>query len=127
MKHGKVWLKWFSIIWLFSVTTPNINAHLALPFKKRPVESSAEFKEIWRDKKSYVAHVSGAGGVYQQRKEQRKSEEFPWPLGSPEPLSSSEHEGDLRMNKKEMIFKGAEAELCQAQDQLCHPFISGYL
>ena len=57
------------------MTTPNINSRLAVPFKKVPVESSTEFKDIWADKKEYVRLVSGVGqgGTYQERKEQEES------------------------------------------------------
>ena len=67
------------------MTTPNINSKLAGPFKKVPVENSSEFKGIWADKKDYVSRVSGVGrgGTFKERKEQRRSEEFPWP-GIPE-------------------------------------------
>ena len=69
------------------MTTPNINSRLAVPFKKVPVESSTEFKDIWADKKEYVRLVSGVGqgGTYQERKEQRRSETFPWPGIPPVP------------------------------------------
>ena len=67
---------------LFSVTTPNINNLLALPFKKRPVINSNKFKAVWTDKKEYVRKVTGHGGSYQVNKAKRMSESFPWP-GSP--------------------------------------------
>ena len=65
-----------------SVTTPEINSRLALPFKKTPLDSSTEFKDIYTEKKEYVSRVSGSGGggaSYQEKKQQRRSEEFPWP------------------------------------------------
>ena len=45
------------------------------------MESSSEFREVYVDKKEYVNRVSGVGlgGTYKERKEQRRSEEFPWP------------------------------------------------
>ena len=77
----------------FSVTTPIINSHLAIPFKKKPLDNSKEFKGIWTEKKGYVGHISGAGGAdqYRQVKEKRRSEDFPWPRS---PLSGSASEGD---------------------------------
>ena len=66
----------------FPVTTPNINSILALPFEKRPVTSSKDFRTVWSAKKEYVRKVTGQGGSYQANKEKRRSESFPWP-GSP--------------------------------------------
>ena len=63
---------------IFSVTTPNINSLLAIPFKKEPVDSSKEFKTEWSAKKEYVRRVTGHGGSYQANKERRRSESFPW-------------------------------------------------
>ena len=71
----------------FLVTTPNINSRLALPVKNRPVENSSQFRDIWSLKKTYVTQVSGVGrgGTYMERKQQRMSEEFPWPSLQPVP------------------------------------------
>ena len=69
----------------FSVTTPNINQLLALPFKKRPVTSREQFLGIWNSSKMYVRTVSGKHGDYQANKALRRSEEFQWPISSPEP------------------------------------------
>ena len=66
----------------FLVTTPIINSVLALPFEKRPVTSSKDFRTVWSAKKEYVRKVTGHGGSYQANKEKRRSESFPWP-GSP--------------------------------------------
>ena len=60
------------------MTTPNINA-LGLPFKKRTVENSEQFRGIWSEKKEYVGRVGGKGASYQTNKAQRRSEEWPWP------------------------------------------------
>lgn len=63
----------------FSVNTPNINNLIALPFKKRKVGSSQDFRGVWSAKKDYVRSVSGKGGAYQENKSRRRSETFPWP------------------------------------------------
>ena len=63
----------------FTVTTPNINNQLALPYKKRPVETSSTFKTVWSGQKEYLRKVGGKGGLYKENKEKRKSESFPWP------------------------------------------------
>ena len=60
------------------MTTPNINA-LALPFKKRLVANSKQFRGIWAQKKEYVGRVGGKGASYHANKYQRRSEEWPWP------------------------------------------------
>ena len=71
------------------VTTPNINSGLAVPFKRKPVESSMEFRAIWSESKAYINNVSGkGGGIYKDRKDLRKSEEFQWP-------SSPVHQGGV--------------------------------
>ena len=73
------------ILWLLLskdfviVNTPNINALLALPFKKRPVESRQQFMGLWTASKDFVRTASGARGQYQANKEQRRSKEFVWP------------------------------------------------
>ena len=69
-------------LFLCLVTTPNINSSLAGPFKKKPVESSSEFRAIWTESKAYVNNVSGKGqgGSYKERKDLRRSEEFQWPI-----------------------------------------------
>ena len=63
----------------FTVTTPNINNQLALPYKKRPVKTSSTFKTVWSGQKEYLRKVGGKGGLYKENKEKRKSESFPWP------------------------------------------------
>ena len=65
---------------LFSVNTPKINSQIAMPYSKGLVENSKLFKSVWADKKNYVTRISGRGrgGTYKERKEQRRSEEFPW-------------------------------------------------
>ena len=65
---------------VFAVNTPNINQFLALPFKKRPVQSREQFLGLWTEGKNYVRNVSGAKGAYQANKELRCSEEFQWPV-----------------------------------------------
>ena len=67
------------MIW-FSVTTPNINSQISVPYNKGLVENSKMFKSVWAEKKNYVTKISGRGrgGTYKERKEQRRSEEFPW-------------------------------------------------
>ena len=73
-----------SIIFLLSsVTTPNINSLISMPFKKRPVKSREQFLGIWTEKKAYVARVGGKGASYQVNKALRRSEEWPWPDASP--------------------------------------------
>ena len=73
------------ILWLLLskdfdvVNTPNINQLLALPFKKRPVESRQQFMGLWTASKDFIGTASGARGQYQANKEQRHSEEFVWP------------------------------------------------
>lgn len=62
-----------------AVTTPNINNQLALPYKKRPVDTSSTFKAVWSGQKEYLRKVGGKGGLYRENKEKRKSESFPWP------------------------------------------------
>ena len=68
---------------MFAVTTPNINQILALPFKKRPVESRDEFLGLWTSGRDYVRTVSGKHGAYQENKALRRSEEFKWPNSLP--------------------------------------------
>ena len=69
------------IIILHSVTTPNINSLLALPYNKPLVRSREEFTTEWLCKKDYVRKASGKGGAYHENKEKRRSEVFPWPGG----------------------------------------------
>lgn len=70
----------FNILMItFIVTTPNINNQLALPYKKRPVDTSSAFKAVWSTQKEYLRKVGGKGGLYKENKEKRKSESFPWP------------------------------------------------
>ena len=82
------------------MTTPNINVCLALPFKRSPVKSSAEFRGIWSSKRDYLNRVSGVGvgGTYKERKELRKSEEFPWPI------SNTNNEGIFVLSLYKSIF-----------------------
>ena len=61
------------------MTTPNINNLLALPFKRRPIESREEFIPVWSTTKEYVRSVGGQRGSYQANKAERLSEEFSWP------------------------------------------------
>ena len=56
-----------------------MNTLLALPYKKRPISSSSSFKTAWTEQKEYLRKVSGRGGLYQENKERRRSESFPWP------------------------------------------------
>ena len=58
----------------FTVTTPNINNQLALPYKKRPVETSSTFKTVLSGQKVYLRKVGGKGGLYKENKEKRKSD-----------------------------------------------------
>lgn len=55
-----------------------------MPFKKKPVESSSEFRVIWTDSKAYgyVNNMSGKGGAYKKRKNLRRSVKFRWPISS---------------------------------------------
>ena len=77
-----------------SVTTPNINSLISMPFKKRPVKSREQFLGIWTEKKAYVARVGGKGASYQENKALRRSEEWPWPDASP---GNSHQESKLRV------------------------------
>ena len=76
------------------MSTPAVNTLLALPYKKRPVSSSSSFKAAWTEQKEYLRKVSGRGGLYQENKERRRSESFPWPdspsdLATPTPTQAS--------------------------------------
>ena len=90
----------YSII--FSVNTPNINSLLALPYKKRPIVSSTGFKTVWSEQKEYLRKVTGKGGKgsYQENKERRRSENFPWPESpTSAPGRKTNHKGgDLAKN-----------------------------
>ena len=79
LKSGIVSIKFNVSMIAFTVTTPNINNQLALPYKKRPVETSSTFKTVWSGQKEYLRKVGGKGGLYKENKEKRKSESFPWP------------------------------------------------
>ena len=56
---------------------------MALPFKKRPVDSRDEFLGLWTTSKDYIRSVSGKHGAYQENKALRRSEEFKWPSSPP--------------------------------------------
>ena len=91
LKQGKIFILLndsLIILIIISVTTPNINKMIALPFKKRPVSSREQFCGLWSEKKAFVARVGGKGASYKENKAQRRSEEWPWPVS---PL----HQSDL--------------------------------
>ena len=69
-----------------SVNTPTINSQLALPFKKRPVKDSSQFKKEYVEIKNDLRKVSGSSGkvAYQEEQERRKSLPFNWPNASPD-------------------------------------------
>ena len=66
---------------LGSISTPEINFKLAIPFEKRQVKESSKFKEEYLEVKSQLRKVSGGLGKekYHEEKERRKSLPFPWP------------------------------------------------
>ena len=66
---------------LGSISTPEINFKLAIPFEKRQVKESSKFKEEYLEVKSQMRKVSGGLGKekYHEEKERRRSLPFPWP------------------------------------------------